>query len=486
MVVGESASVNVGRAIEILRGLNMRAPAVATVEETTALEALGLVRSFTQEAKGSLETEIGRLGSVADQLRGLSRSIDASAGPIAVSSPSAGAPPAHEAVRALTTQVEELTRIRALFDSLVWNDATSRYLQITLDGRRTLVDLAVWRPRVGDLPLETFQRQMADLRQGFERTILRAATVVNFCARALPYLPPDLRTAGVILAKESLDPERTAAAVVRYHQTMPWSAAPPADQLLAATLLAAIPEDPAAVVPRFEASWRDLLAHEPYPEMQAVLAASLTELSPEDRARALARLAAIRPNVSTRSPVALLGLSRSMHTVEEASARYRASQEALMALGVAGGDSLDAAAAILASSPMLVPVLAERVGRLLGELRGVFDPPIVAAAMLSSSPLEPNESHELFKEAVGAVSRMNFFDLTLEIDDLALLMVYGSGPEIARFTLEGIPPAPGPLVEPVLARPSVWYTYHDFWIHRPRALYLRTHPAHIHTIPYFG
>lgn len=478
--------MSVDRAIAILRSLNAREATDATAEDGAALEALGLVRGVTQEAKGVIETEAGRLGSAAEQLRGLSRTIDASAGPIAELGGPGGRLPTHEAVRTLSAQVGELTRLRSLLDGLVWNDATSRYLQITLNGRRTLVDMAVWRPRVGDLPLEAFQGQMTGLRRRFEETVLRAATVVNTCARALPYTPPDLRTSGVILAKESLDPERTSAAVIRYHRELPWTAAPPADQLLAATLLAAIPEDPAIVVARFHEATRDLLAHDPYPEMQTVLAASLTELSPEDRARALARFSAIRPNVSTRSPVALLGLSRSMHSVEEAATRYRAAQEALIALGVTGGDSLDAAASVLAASPMLIPVLAERVGRLLGELHGVFDPPVVAAAMLSSSPLEPNESNELFKEAVGVVSRMNFFDVTLEIEDLALLMVYNSGPEIARFTLEGIPPAPGPVVEPMLARPSVWYTYHYSWVHRPLALYLRKNPAHIHTVSYFG
>lgn len=473
--------MNADRTIAILRALHVREPVTATSEEVAVLERMGLLRTATRDARAALETTVAPLPSLAEQARAVARSRHAAAGPLSGFGPGGGTP-----LREITSRIEQLTRLRASLDALVWSDAVERYLEITLEGRRTLTDLAVWRPRVGDLPLEAFLEQMAGLRRGLESTIRRADAIVRVAAQELPYMAPDLRTAALILARESQDPLRTATTFVRIHRSADWRGAPPGDSLLAAALLATVPVPEAQVLTTFQQAWMELLAHDPYPEMQPVIAASLAELSPEDRGRALGRLVAIRPNVSTRQPLALLALASSPYTVEEAWARYKTAQEALMDQGIPGGDGLDAAAAILTTSPMLVPVLAERVGRLLVHLRGVFDPPVAPAAMLAWGPLEPNESIELFKEAVGAVSRTSFFDVTLEIEDLALLLVYGSGPEMARFSLSGIPPPPVPLVEPVLLRPAVWYAYHDLWIHRGRMTYLRSHPAHIHTVPYFG
>src|SRR2546421_560947 len=134
--------------------------------------------------------------------------------------------------------------------------------------------------------------------------------------------------------------------------------------------------------------------------------------------------------------------------------------------------------------------MADRFAFVASHLTGVFDPPHAPSAMLAASPLEPFEAIDVFRDCISAITRRNFFELTLEIENLALVMCYGVAPLglgylAANLPPGAIPPIPAPLAAVPLYGPS-WYAWHTYWVYRPLGRYIATHPVHVHTIAAFG
>src|SRR3989454_3271817 len=134
--------------------------------------------------------------------------------------------------------------------------------------------------------------------------------------------------------------------------------------------------------------------------------------------------------------------------------------------------------------------MVDRFAFMAPPLPGFFDPPHPPSAMLAESPLEPFEAIDVFGDCISAITRRNFFELTLEIENLALVMCYGVAPLglgylAANLPPGAIPPIPAPLAAVPLYGPS-WYAWHTYWGYRPPGRYIATPPGPVHTIPAFG
>jgi len=176
--------------------------------------------------------------------------------------------------------------------------------------------------------------------------------------------------------------------------------------------------------------------------------------------------------------------------VDEALARFDAALAGMADRGYKDGLVVEAAASILASAPIEAGAMVDRFAFVASHLAGVFDPPHAPSAMLAASPLEPFEAIDVFRDCISAITRRNFFELTLEIENLALVMCYGVAPLglgylAANLPPGAIPPIPAPLAAVPLYGPS-WYAWHTYWVYRPLGRYIATHPVHVHTIAAFG
>src|SRR5207247_2062516 len=84
-----------------------------------------------------------------------------------------------------------------------------------------------------------------------------------------------------------------------------------------------------------------------------------------------------------------------------------------------------AAASRLAAGPMARETMVERFSVAMSHLAGTFDPAFAPAAMIAANPLEPLEAIDVFRDCIAVVTRSSFYDLTLEIEELALILSYG-------------------------------------------------------------
>src|SRR3989442_7595191 len=115
--------------------------------------------------------------------------------------------------------------------------------------------------------------------------------------------------------------------------------------------------------------------------------------------------------------------------------------------------------------------MVDRFAFMASHLAGVFDPPHAPSAMLAASPLEPFVAIDVIRDCISAITRRNFFELTLEIENLALVMCYavaplGLGYLAANLPPGAIPPIPAPLAAVLLSCPSS-YTWPTNWVYPP-------------------
>lgn len=188
-------------------------------------------------------------------------------------------------------------------------------------------------------------------------------------------------------------------------------------------------------------------------------------------------------------------LARSKYSVEDVKSRFDGLVAALVSSGRQENTDLRAACAIMAGSPQPVEVLTSRFEALASQLKYVFDSPTIAAGMLAGGPLEPDEAMQVFKEAVGAVSRANYFDDAAEVENLALLLTNGYGPDAQA--VQSAPPVstfaqatPGASEEEQRQGWTTpwyhWYYWHHRYYGQPTFWNYRMHPGHMHTVPHFG
>jgi len=475
----------------ILEGIQNHQEAAVTAEERGALLAQALLKNVDTATRDRWVAAVANLPSLRDRVRDLSRQALATPGP--------DAPPE---LRQMISSLEELTREKSTLDALVWNGPTQEYMTVSLVGRTLLEDLKTWQTRLAGRDFDAFQQEMAQYRTGLVQLVNRAALIYNGLVMneqmqtdefetAQPFTTVDLRFASMILAKRPVDPVLLIREFEYFHHDTNWGSFSREDHLVASAIMASIPWDYMTARNNFERLRIQLEYHGILPEERIIVAASLADLPEGWWNPVLAKIDEIqkaRPNLNS---LLVSALARSPYPSAEALARFDSVLAGMGTKGYRDGIQLQAAASILASAQIPAEVLVDRFAATTSQVAGAFDPPFAPAAMLAASPLEPAESIDVFRDCIGTVTRMNFFELTLEIEELALIMSYGVAPLGLGYLGANLPAGTPPqiAVPAVAAAPALgttWYVWHNYWVYRPIGHYIATHPVHIHTVAAFG
>lgn len=461
-------------------------------DERDVILSQGLLAAVDAATRDRWTAAVAGLPSLRDRVRDLSRQ--------ALETPGPTAPPE---LRQMISNLEELTRQKANVESLVWNGPTQQYFLPTLPGRTVLTDLSTWAARLPGRTFEDFQKEMDVYRAGLWQTTNRAAQLYNGLildeqSRMEDDLPPsleftnvDLRFASMILAKRGLDPAFSVPAFQYFHHETNWGSLYKDDLLIGCAILAAQSGGMFTVREKFERLRIQLEYHNIRPEERIFVAASLTDLDESWWTLVFQRIDQIQRARPALNALLLSALARSAYTVDEALVRLDAALAGMAAKGYRDGIQIEAAAALLASAQIPKEAMADRFAATMSHVAGSFSPPYAPAAMLAASPLEPIEAVDVFRDCIGAVTRTNFFDLTLEIEELALILSYGVAPLGLGYLAANLPPGapvpPAPTVAPgAPVWGTSWYVWHHYWVYRPIGMYIATHPVHVHTVAAFG
>ena len=478
----------------ILDGIEGHQEVSASSEERDALLAQGLLKNVDTATRDRWTADIANLPSLRDRVRDLSRQALATPGP--------DAPPE---LRQMIASLEEMTREKAALDSLVWNGPTQEYFMVPLAGRTQLEDLKTWRSRLGSMEYDAFEQQMGEYRAGLNQLVTRANLIYNGLVTneqyapeefqgsgAQPFTTVDLRFASMILAKRPVDPVLLVREFEYFHRDTNWGSFGKEDLLVASAILSAMPWDLPTAKNNFERIRIQLEYHGVLPEERIIVAASLADLPEGWWDPVIGKIDEIqkaRPNLNS---LLVSALARSPYPSAEAMARFDSTVAGMAAKGYKDGIQLQAAAAILASAQFPAETLVDRFAATTSQVAGAFDPPFAPAAMLAANPLEPAESIDVFRDCIGTVTRMNFFELTLEIEELALIMSYGVAPLGLGYLGANLPPGAPPAAPAAVAPAAIpafgasWFVWHNYWVYRPIGYYIATHPVHIHTVAAFG
>lgn len=484
------------RATEVLEAIRSgRGPAV-TSEELTTLSQVGLVQSFDPATRDGLASRLQGLHGLAARVQDLSRAVHGwrnGTGVIRGADGSRSGPDTHVQLRAAMDEFEDLSRLRTLVESLVWNEGTQNFLALTLEGRRVLADLRNWSPRLGNLTLAQFRGLLEGYRTSLAQAVARSHRIlVSLLQAGLLESSPeftraDFRLASVALTGQPGDLHQVASEFGSIFRSAFWAGIRREDHLVGAVVLTSVPGDAGAAV-RALAGLRDALIRAGVPPDDALIAgAALADLPGDTHEPAVSRLAHLRSRRSMVSSTILSGLARSPYPVDDALHRLDEAARGITRLGYADGDQGWAAASILAASRWPLEAAVDRFRQIAGRLPRAFYSPLVAGALLAATDLEPNESIEAIEECIGAVTRGSLFDLTVEIESLALILSYAVTPVELRATVTGVAPPMVPALPVVAATPiSTWFIPHNLWVYRPVVRYIASHPAHVHAVPGFG
>src|SRR5207249_636388 len=175
------------------------------------------------------------------------------------------------------------------------------------------------------------------------------------------------------------------------------------------------------------------------------------------------RLAAMILATRAINPSLLVSaLARSAYEPAEALAGFEDALTGMAARGYKDGIHIEAAASLLAAGPMARETMVERFSVAMSHLAGTFDPAFAPAAMIAANPLEPLEAIDVFRDCIAVVTRSSFYDLTLEIEELALILSYGVAPMGLGYLAANLPAAPAvqrvpPTAPPVSPLATSWY-----------------------------
>jgi hypothetical protein len=476
----------------ILQSLQDRQQPSVTPDERDVIVSHGLVAVVDSATRDRWTASVSGLASLRDRVRELSRQALATPGPTA--------PPE---LRTMIADLEEITRQKSSLDAMVWNGPTQQYFLPTLAGRNLLADLTTWQRRLEGRTFEDFQTQMSAYRGNLVKTIGRAGQVYHglFLDEAmreqwetssdLLFTNVDFRFAAMVLAKQAIDPSLLVAAFQSFHHDTNWGTPYKNDRLVGSAVLASLPGGVDVVRRSFEHLRIQLEYRGILPEDRIFVAASLADLDPGWWDTVLSRIVELRQRRQAMNPLLVSALARSPYALDEALARFDAALTGMATHGYKDGVHIEAAAAILAAAQILRETIVERFAFTMPQVAGLFDPPYAPAAMLAASPLEPAEAIDVFRDCIGTVTRAGFFDLTLEIEELALILSYGVAPLGLEYLGVNLPPGvPVTAARPAApAAPAVgtsWYVWHNYWVYRPIGRYIATHPVHMHTVAAFG
>lgn len=483
------------RARAVLQGILDRRETALERDERDALVSRGLLTPVDSATRDRWTAGVAELPAVRDRVHELGRAALATPGPTA---------PAE--LQRMVATLEELTRWKGTLAPLVWNPPTQEFLLPTLAGRNVLADLTTWQRRLEGRTFPDFLREMDGYRAGLFHTTARASAIYQGLLWAeqtredygipvpteLVVTQVDLRFASMILAKRPIDPRLLVSAFQSFQYDTNWGSLNKVDRLIGSAILASLPWDPATVRNAFERLRIQLADHGIAPEDRIIAAASLADVPVVAWAEIMVRIDSLRKARPALNALLVSALARSPYEPPEALDRFDAAMSGLASHGYRDGIHIEAAASLLAAAPMSRETMVDRFTHIAPHLAGVFDPPHAATAMIATNPLEPLEAIEVFRDSLGAVTRSGFYDLTLEIEELALIMSYGVAPLGLGYV--GANLAPGAPVQPLPPTPverppalgSSWYVWHGHYVFRPIVWHISTHPVHVHTVAAFG
>jgi hypothetical protein len=196
------------------------------------------------------------------------------------------------------------------------------------------------------------------------------------------------------------------------------------------------------------------------------------------------RFAQLATSVPSAGPLELAILTRAPYAVGVVAGRYQAASQLLANAGYVADPAAATAAAFLAASPHPVDRFAPRFAYLDGRLHEIVSTP-AAAGMLAATPLAPEEAWDFFQATVAAITRASYFDVTSEIDYLALILGIDPGPFLATALPTGLG---GPLAEvPMDASiANAGYLAYQQRVFPTYVYWASAHPVHFHAVPAFG
>jgi len=480
------------RVRSILQGVQEHHDASVTPEERDLVVSQGFLGVVDTATRDRWTAAVSELPSLRDRVREMSR--------VALATPGPEAPPE---LRQMIADLEQATRARASLESLAWNGPTQQFLLPTLAGRNLLADLTTWQTRLEGRTFEDFQEEMSVYRAVLTHTVGRAYAVyrgllddeatqdVEMVPTGLLLTNVDFRFAAMVLAKRSVDPSLLVRSFQLFNHETNWGSLNKDDRLIGSAILASFPWDLGSVRQNFERIRIALASHGILPEDRIIVAVSLTDLPENWWTQVLTRIDEIRRLKPSLNSLLVSTLARSPYPVTDALRRFDGALAAMAAKGHKDGIHMEAAAAILGAAQIPADGMVDRFAFTVAHVAGTFDPPYAPAAMLAASPLEPLEAIDVFRDCLGTVTRNGFFDLTLEIEELALIMSYGVAPLGLGYMAANLPPGapvvPAPPVAAMVpAWGTSWYVWHNYWVYRPLGRYIATHPVHVHTVAAFG
>lgn len=484
--------MKVERAWAIMQTARDRVPTELGMEEQTELVTEGLLRTITMEQRAALEKEVRDLDQTAAKMRAMSRSGDAPRGrtlPIGGRSSPSGISP--EEYRQELHRLESMLLHKATLDCMTYSPKTACYLTLTAEGEKALDDLQAWSHRFGGMELKDLLTRIGGMRAEMSAVVMRANGIANEL-KGYTYSPflTSVRAPALVLAERGSTSSRTVNVLLARH----FEGRIDGNKLMMASLMGDKVGTGEELAQQYKAMQAKASAYGMTAAEDDFRVNSLVGMSEPEADAALERMRRLKADLSLEDDD-LTWLALSGHTVEGAESRYRRLLGGLLSQGVAEDDQLRSATSIMAGSELPEDQLLERFEALLRKLQTSYQSPKAAAAMLAIGPLEPEESLCVLREAVGVVSRSNFFDDAEEVDNLALLLTAGMGPRLVEATAGPLPsteimgramPANAP---PERGR-MIARAFIPFWVHRsynqPTMRRISSHPAHMHTIPYFG
>lgn len=486
------------RAIGALSTLAARGPLDLSSEEVKELQRLALVQLVSSEERDALGSSSAALEAATVRVRDLQRTRDLAhgarkPGPARVDPDvhRSGKTNAQDPLRAALEDLETRSLAKSALSAQVPNPTTGAWLTLTLEGRQTLRDLEVWRPRLSSGSLAELLAFVGDLRRRSREHVESAVRWTEGEAELHGDPPPrggteSLRSSALLLgfdtgsgAAAERGPRVTSLDLRRLEEELASRLSDASLVELTATLVLFGGESGEGAVARLfslEATWEErsaLVRAWPLPER--ALFSSLMARAPEDPRGALAdRLVSFAPLLGEGTPLSLAAGILSDREPTEWDRRRRAGVDALARLGYGPGPRVADAAGLLASSRMSDEDISARPASLDPEVRSRFPDPCVAGVLLASLAPTVGQSLALLSYARAAIAQASFFGDTLEVDHQALLLA---------FSMSGRPQLQGAWAQKFL---PLAYAYHGLWLHRSLLEAVRQHPVHDHSVPVYG
>ena len=532
------------RAAAVLADLAAGRDPAATAAEVAEMFELALVAANDAAQRQALAASASEVPALRETVRTLRRTIDLESGPRSFRTPRFGrAPPPDPSdprlrLQAATQDLEQRVLAAAAVDAMVLNAATGGYLSLTLAGRQRSADLSTFLPRVPQDDLAPFARRVDALRWLADQTVAFATELADQLFYETDDAPipaiggPSLRSSALLLSLPQVRTENASfirAGVAIAFNHFPSLGTSPYDRLLGATLLSLRAQVTSDVRAEFSTVRAEL---EKTPNVTGarrseieLLAAAIVAGDPVDTRLLAARAEALAPLVRPAGPLAAAPLVLANLPVEVTARRYQSGVQALAALGYPYGSATAVGAATLAASPWTEAEFAPRLAAIDPAVRALFPSAPEADAILAALPATPAEVLRIHEYCVGAISRRSYFEETLEIDYLALLLAAGlTTPDTLRWAFAGGeaptagPAAPaaldaatgatGPVGGPPRASPplptgapvalgavaaagaglalgAVFLTQ-GFWLFSSYLDYARQHPLHSNAVPIYG